>query len=146
MDIIVRKMTKDDIEGILEIENLCFPMPWSKGAIEAELKNQLSYYVVVEVENKIAAYAGTWFILDEAHITNVAVHPDYRGKKFGNMVMEALFEESKRRSVVSMTLEVRKSNQIAQNLYKKYGFKLSGIRKEYYTDNKEDAFIMWKEF
>ena len=83
--------------------------------------------------------------MDEGHITNVAVHSDYRGKKIGDELVKSLVNLCKENNIVSMTLEVRVSNVVAQNLYKKYGFKLSGIRKEYYSDNKEDAMIMWND-
>ena len=83
-------------------------------------------------------------MLDEAHITNIAVHPEYRGKKLGNMIVEALIEKAREIDIAEMTLEVRASNETAKNLYAKYGFKIAGIRKEYYQDNKEDAIIMWK--
>ena len=83
--------------------------------------------------------------MDEGHITNVAVHSDYRGKKIGDELVKELVNLCKNNNIVSMTLEVRVSNIVAQNLYKKYGFKLAGIRKEYYSDNKEDAMIMWND-
>ena len=83
--------------------------------------------------------------MDEGHITNVAVHSDYRGQKIGDKLIKALVKICKDNNIISMTLEVRVSNIVAQNLYKKYGFKLAGIRKEYYSDNKEDAMIMWND-
>ena len=90
-------------------------------------------------------YVGIWFVMDEGHITNVAVHSDYRGRKIGDKLVQALVNLCRENKIVSMTLEVRVSNIVAQNLYKKYGFKLAGIRKEYYSDNKEDAMIMWND-
>ena len=95
--------------------------------------------------NKVVGYVGIWFVMDEGHITNVAVHSDYRGKKIGDKLVQDLVELCKENNIVSMTLEVRVSNIVAQNLYKKYGFKLAGIRKEYYSNNKEDAMIMWND-
>jgi len=95
-------------------------------------------------DNLVVGYGGVWLILDEGHITNIAVHPEYRGIGVGNAILEALIEICKIEQITSMTLEVRKSNTIAQNLYKKYGFLEEGIRKNYYTDTKEDGVIMWK--
>ncbi len=143
--LVIRHLSEKDIEGIVEVEEICFPTPWSKNAFQKELENKLARYMIVEMENKIVAYGGIWFIVDEGHITNIAVHPEYRGLGLGNEIVEALVKECKKNNIISMTLEVRASNHVAQNLYKKYGFKLAGIRPEYYTDNREDALIMWKE-
>ena len=88
---------------------------------------------------------GAWKIIDEAHITNIAVLKEYRGKKIGEALLKEMINTCKDNKINSMTLEVRVSNLVAQNLYKKFGFKFSGIRKEYYSDNKEDAIIMWND-
>jgi len=86
-----------------------------------------------------------WKVLDEAHITNIAVHPEFRRNNIGYLLLESLIQLARRECVQSMTLEVRKNNIIAQGLYKKYGFKEVGVRKGYYSDNDEDAIIMWKK-
>ena len=96
-------------------------------------------------DSKIVGYIGVWFVVDEGHITNVAVHSEYRGKKIGDNLVKEMIQLCKQSNIVAMTLEVRASNSIAQNLYRKYGFKMGGIRKEYYSDNKEDAIIMWNQ-
>lgn len=142
---IYRKMEIKDVDDIFEIEEKSFSTPWSKSAISSELKNKLARHIVAECDGKSVGYVGVWYIIDEAHVTNVAVHPDYRGKKIGDNLIKKLIEICKKDRIMSITLEVRKSNIIAQNLYKKYGFLPGGIRKEYYSDNKEDAIIMWKE-
>ena len=144
-NLIIRPMVKDDIDGVYEVEENCFVDTWSKDAFNKELKNNLARYLVAELDNKIVGYVGIWFVVDEGHITNVAVHSDYRGRKIGDKLVQALVELCRENNIVSMTLEVRVSNVVAQNLYKKYGFKLAGIRKEYYSDNKEDAMIMWND-
>ncbi|RYD03254.1 hypothetical protein N752_20700 [Desulforamulus aquiferis] len=87
-----------------------------------------------------------WLVLDEAHITNVAVHPEYRGKSIGEALMLEMIQQAIIRGAVRMTLEVRPSNMAARELYKKLGFKEKGLRKKYYTDTNEDAIIMWVEF
>ena len=100
--------------------------------------------MVAEVNNKVVGFAGLWAICNEGHITNIAVHPNYRGQGIGSKLVESLIENSSSWYINSLTLEVRASNKIAQNLYKKYGFKEEGMRKHYYQDNNEDAIIMWK--
>ena len=118
---------------------------WSKDSFKKELSNNLAKYLVAKVDGKVAGYVGIWFVVDEGHITNVAVHEDYRGQKIGDQLIKELVQVCKDNKIVSMTLEVRTSNTVAQNLYRKYGFKMAGIRKEYYSNNKEDAIIMWND-
>lgn len=144
-NLIIRHMTKDDIDAVYKVEEDCFVDPWSKDSIRKELKNDLARYLVAEINNQIVGYVGVWFVVDEGHITNVAVHSNYRGKKIGDKLVSEMVKLCKENNLVAMTLEVRTSNTIAQNLYKKYGFKMAGIRKEYYSDNKEDAIIMWNQ-
>lgn len=135
----------EHIDSVLKIDTLCFPTPWSRESFEREIEtNKFARYVVAKKDGIVIGYAGMWLILDEGHITNIAVHPEYRGISAGNALLESLIEICKIESVTSITLEVRKSNSIAQNLYKKYGFIEQGLRKGYYGDNKEDAIIMWK--
>jgi len=86
-----------------------------------------------------------WLILDEAHVTNVAVDPDFRGHGFGEQMMRGLMAHALAHGARRMTLEVRRSNVVAQHLYRKLGFVQLGVRKGYYTDTHEDAFIMWKD-
>lgn len=144
-NIIIRSMTKDDVDSVYIVEEDCFTDPWSKESIRKELKNDLARYLVAELDNKIVGYVGVWFVVDEGHITNVAVHSDYRGKKIGDKLVKEMVKLCKESKLIAMTLEVRSSNTVAQNLYRKYGFKMGGIRKEYYSDNKEDAIIMWNQ-
>ena len=144
-NIIIRPMTIDDVDEVYVVEEDCFVDPWSKESIRKELKNNLARYLVAQLDDKIVGYVGVWFVVDEGHITNVAVHSDYRGKKVGDKLVKQMVELCKENNIVAMTLEVRTSNTVAQNLYRKYGFKMGGIRKEYYSDNKEDAIIMWNQ-
>lgn len=146
---IVRPMGFDDLEEINILERKCFSDPWSLDTFVHEItRNHMASYVVVvdEINKKIAGYAGMWIILDEAHITNVAVLPEYRGKKVGQMLMNRQIKDSIVAGVVKMTLEARVSNITAINLYKKLGFIEVGVRKKYYEDNNEDAVIMWKYY
>lgn len=132
------------INEILVIDSLSFSMPWSKKSITEELNNKFAKYIVMKQNNKVIGYAGAWIILDEAHITNIAIHPKYRGAGAGSFILESLIEICSKDDINTLTLEVRKSNTIAQNLYNKFGFKEEGIRKNYYANNNEDAIIMWK--
>ncbi|WP_243446484.1 ribosomal protein S18-alanine N-acetyltransferase [Romboutsia weinsteinii] len=144
-NLIIEQMTSKDIDGVFEVEKSCFEHYWSKESFKKELTNDSARYLIAKIDDKIVGYVGIWLILDEGHITNVAVHKDYRGQKIGDKLVQALVELCKDNNILSMTLEVRVSNIVAQNLYKKYGFKMAGIRKEYYSDNKEDAIIMWNQ-
>lgn len=144
-NLVIEMMTSKDIDGVFEVEKNCFEHHWSKDAFSKELKNDVARYLVAKIDGKVVGYVGIWFVMDEGHITNVAVHSDYRGKKIGDELVKELVKLCKESNIASMTLEVRVSNIVAQKLYKKYGFKLAGIRKEYYSDNKEDAMIMWND-
>ncbi len=145
MDIVIRAMTEEDIDAIVEIEKEAFSTPWSKESFLTEIRdNLLAKYIVAEIENKVVGYGGIWLILTEGHITNIAVKKEYQGLGIGNKLVEGLIIYCTSRGIDSMTLEVRKSNIVAQNLYKKYGFIDYGIRPKYYSDNNEDAIIMWR--
>ncbi|WP_226660132.1 ribosomal protein S18-alanine N-acetyltransferase [Pseudalkalibacillus hwajinpoensis] len=139
-----RSMTIEDIEDVMRIEHATFPTPWSRSAFYNEIViNHFATYLLLEVGEEIAGYCGVWVIIDEAHITNIALHPDYRGMKLGEALLKKAIHFAKSRGAVKMTLEVRVSNIVAQNLYRKFGFEEGGIRKNYYTDNQEDALVMW---
>jgi len=135
----------EHIDGVLEVDSLSFTIPWSRPSFENEtLQNDFARYVVAVDRGKVIGYAGVWIIAGEGQITNIAVHPDFRGKGTACKMLEALIDICVCESVSDMTLEVRKSNLAAINLYKKHGFVQEGIRKQFYADNKEDALIMWK--
>ena len=143
----VRLMTEDDIPQVCHLEKLSFAQPWSEFAFRSELAdNKLAYYAVLvpkEEPEKVVGYGGLWIILDEAHITNIAVLPEYRGKRLGHLLVATLQDLARLKGAVRMTLEVRVSNDSAIRLYERLGFKEEGIRRHYYTDNNEDASIMW---
>lgn len=132
------------IDEIFEIEKLCFATPWTIESLNGELHNAFAKYFVAVCDNKVIGYAGIWNIIDEGHITNIAVHPDYRSCGVGNSLLNKLIQVCKGLGIFSLTLEVRKSNINAQKLYEKHGFIVEGMRKRYYSDNDEDALIMWK--
>lgn len=144
-DIDILSLKLEHIDSVLVIDTLCFPTPWSRESFQKEIENnKFARYIIAKKGDVVIGYAGMWLILDEGHITNIAVHPEYRGIGAGKLLLEALIEICRIESINSITLEVRKSNIVAQSLYKKYGFVEEGIRKEYYGDNREDAIIMWK--
>lgn len=139
-------MKEKDIKEMAEIEKLCFTTPWSYESFLSELKdNHLAKYVVAKAENKVVGYAGMWFVLDEAHITNIAVHPGFSGRGIGDRLVKEIMNTARENMIKRITLEVRSTNNQAIRLYKRNGFIAEGIRKGYYTDTKEDALIMWKE-
>ncbi len=143
-DITVSFMEMADIEEVMEIEEKSFNIPWPRQAFVKELcDNKFACYLVARWEGRVVAYGGMWFILDEAHITNIAVHPDYREKGIGTRLLKEMIAYGVSREITSFTLEVKVSNQKAINLYKKEGFEAAGTRKGYYSDTLEDALIMW---
>lgn len=142
----VRLMELKDVDEVWEIEKLSFRSPWSKESFENEMHaNDRAKYVVATLGDTVIGYGGMWFIIDEAHITNIAVHPDYRQRKIGEMIVKEMIRVANENGISSLTLEVRVSNTPAINLYRKLGFVDYGIRKGYYTDTGEDALIMWKK-
>lgn len=139
------KASREHIDDIVNVEKLSFRIPWSRQSIMDEfLNNETAVYFCALAGGKAVGYAGMWQVLDEGHITNIAVHPEFRQCGLGSALMEALLAEAERRDIKALTLEVRKSNFSAQALYRKYGFSDGGMRKKYYADNNEDAIIMWK--
>jgi ribosomal-protein-alanine N-acetyltransferase len=139
-----RAMKVDDIEAILEVEHASFSLPWSYQAFYNEItSNHFANYLVLEIDGQIAGYCGVWVVMDEAHVTNIALLPQYRGQGYGEQMLGTIMELSKALGAKTLTLEVRVSNEVAQKLYRKLGFKSGGIRKKYYTDNQEDAIVMW---
>ncbi|MBP1930043.1 ribosomal protein S18-alanine N-acetyltransferase [Ammoniphilus resinae] len=144
---IIRRMNLDDLQGISRIEQSSFTVPWSYESFHNELtQNHFAYYLVLEINGVLAGYGGMWIIVDEAHITNIAISPEYRGQRWGEKLLAAMQLHAYRQGAKAMTLEVRVSNTIAQRLYHKFGFKKTGIRPNYYSDNGEDALIMWVNF
>lgn len=140
----IREMRKEDARDVWEIEKLSFSDPWSLESLEKEVTgNTPAFYLVCEKQERIIGYAGLWQILEEGHITNVAVHPQNRKEGAGNLLVASLLQMGRRRGIRAFTLEVRASNQAAIHLYEKHGFRTAGIRKNYYGS--EDGIIMWTD-
>lgn len=146
--IIIRPMRKDDLDSVMDIDNLSFSMPWPKSAYKHDLSNnpQALLRVAEDISNtigpRVVGMIDVWLILDEAHIATLAVHPDFRGKGIATKLIELVLLEAYRKGARRALLEVRASNQAAQDLYKKFGFKTVHRRQRYYYDNKEDALLM----
>lgn len=141
------KMTKKHLDSVYKIEKECFSNPWSKKSLEDELfKNKFAIYIVALDENKVIGYGGMWHIINEGHITNIAVTEKYRNQGVATAIVNKLSEIAISKEMIGLTLEVRMANESAKALYTKLGFRVEGIRKEYYSDTLEDALIMWKYF
>ncbi len=159
----IRPMERDDIPQVVAIDQLSFPLPWSATAYEYELtQNKNSHFMVAlappaptawwprlagwaglrPADSPVVGYGGFWFIIDEAHISTIAVHPAWRGQGIGEQLLVAMLERALGLGAVSATLEVRVGNTTAQSLYRKYAFEVVGRRRRYYRDNGEDALLM----
>jgi ribosomal-protein-alanine N-acetyltransferase len=178
----IAPMRLEDIQRVVEIDQLSFPLPWSSATYRYELAQNLNSHFFVALadgnggpasgpgagsagplgwlnpanwfrpppapldpERPVIGYAGFWFVLDEAHISTIAVHPDWRGRHVGERLLVAMLERALDLNAVTATLEVRVTNERAQNLYRKYAFDVVGRRKRYYRDNGEDALLMTAE-
>ena len=142
-DCVIRRMTLNDLDAVTAIEAATFPIPWSRDSFRQELeRNVAARYLVAEKDGQVVGYAGAWIILDESHITNIAIEESRRGLGYGRALTTALMQYLSNLGAAYATLEVRRSNLRAQNLYKSLGFVELGVRKRYYEDNREDALIM----
>lgn len=143
-DIKIRRMTWLDVEEVTAVEEASFAIPWTKEAFMNEmLRNEQAIYFVAVQDRRVIGFAGVWQIVDEGHITNIAVLPEFRGQGVGNQLLHALVTYARAQSLAALTLEVRVSNVGAQKLYEQFGFECAGRRKRYYQDNNEDALIYW---
>jgi len=138
-----------DLKEVVEIESLSFPEPWSMSMFYHELILPYSHFYVMreddqEKKSRMIAYGGFWMVKQEAHITNLAVHPDFRGRGFGNEFLGFLLEKAKNLGAKGATLEVRTSNKVGQRLYEKWGFRKTKIKRGYYVYTGEDAIVMEK--
>lgn len=141
-----RQMALEDIPDVMVIEHEAFTLPWTEEAFRNELtQNHFARYMIMQYLGQPVGYAGMWTVIDEAHVTNIAVLQAYRGRKWGERLLRELMKTAEQLGMQRMTLEVRVSNDVAQNLYRKMGFKPAGLRKGYYSDNQEDALIMWAD-
>ena len=141
----LRLMSQEDVPQVTEIDREAFPTLWPPANYQRELKNGLAHYIVAcdaEAGQYIIGFAGLWMLVDEAHITNIAVREKHRRQGIGETLLIAIVELAIELGANLITLEVRASNSEAQKLYAKYGFVRVGLRRGYYTDNREDAVLM----
>jgi ribosomal-protein-alanine N-acetyltransferase len=137
-------MGSSDISAVTRIERASFSTVWPSDAFFNELStNKLAHYFVGRIADRIVAYGGIWVILEDSHVTTLAVDPAYRGRRFGEVMLLRLIDEALERGAAWMTLEVRESNAVAQQLYRKYGFTTVTMRRGYYSDDNESALVMW---
>lgn len=144
-DILIREADMYDAPEIAEVEKSCFPKPWSEEVIRHDISEngKARYYVAVD-SGHIVGYMSVWALDYEGFINNIAVEPGYRRKHIASMLIETMLEATEAEGIVSHTLEVRKSNEAARKLYEKFDFKETSVRSHYYSDNGEDAVIMWR--
>ena len=140
---VIRFMRLKDVDQVAEIEQATFARPWSRESFRQEVtRNAVARYLVADEDGKILGYAGAWIILDESHITNIALREEARGRGIGKKLTAELLQILSNLGASYATLEVRKSNLTAQGLYASFGFEKVGVRKRYYEDNGEDGLIM----
>jgi [ribosomal protein S18]-alanine N-acetyltransferase len=139
----IRRMTLDDVPAVHEIDSLSFSLPWPERSFRFELtENPVSRGWVAEVDGRIAAMLILWFIVDEAHIATIAVHPEFRRQGIGEQILIRALQAVRGEGAQRAFLEVRAGNAAAQAMYLKYGFEVVGVRPHYYRDNSEDALLM----
>lgn len=138
----LREMKLNDIPAVVKLEESSFPTPWTYWIFFQELVSPQRFYIVAELEGKIIGYAGMSWVLDEGHITTLAVAREYRRQGIGSKLLEQLIKKARALGLRYLTLEVRESNIPAQKLYYKYGFVVEGKRRRYYLNPREDAVIM----
>lgn len=142
---LIRAMDINDLERIVELEQLLFTSTWDVSDFMYEiLENQFSYNYVLEVDGQIVGYVGIWIMYEQSQITTVGIDPHYQGHGYGRMLMEEMIALAISQGCEVMSLEVRVSNHKAISLYKSLGFENQAIRKNYYQDNHEDAYLMVK--
>ena len=128
-ELVIRPAEPKDVDDIAEMETICFAHPWSRDSIMQEItSNEMAHYIVAVMDGRVIGYVGVWQILDEGHITNVAVRPEYRGNHIGSTLIGVMIELGNRIGMVRFTLEVRSSNEPAKALYRNFGFKEAGLR------------------
>jgi len=143
-------LTEKDLEKVLELDELCFGGLWSLDAYKREIESPNSYLLIININQdlskKVIGLGCFWAILEEAHITILAIHPNFQRQGLGSLLLENLLNEAVKRKLERATLEVGENNNKAINLYQKFGFKEAGRRKKYYKKTGEDALILWKSF
>jgi ribosomal-protein-alanine N-acetyltransferase len=142
-DIELTRMRRRHLRKVLSIESRVYPRPWSASLFLAELSQRGSRtYLVARSAGEVVGYCGMMYLGREAHVTNIAVDPDFHGRKVGTRLLLALVTEAIARGANTISLEVRVSNKVAQTMYEKFGFSAVGVRRGYYIETHEDALVM----
>lgn len=142
--VIVRDLSPEHLDGVMEIERQSFPTPWSRALFEEEVGRSFSHSIVVlsEPEGEVLGYAVCWTVAEESHLLNIAVRPGSRERGIGGTLLEECIRRGARARSRNIFLEVRAGNESALRLYGREGFRFVGIRRGYYTDTGEDALVM----
>ena len=144
--ITVKAMQRSDVPDVMSLERRCYTLPWSASAYITEIGNSNARYLIAkQADESLVGYGGVWVVMDEMHITTLAVDPEMRGRRVGERLLINLINEGRKLGAERATLEVREHNYVAHRLYVKYGFADVAMRKAYYSDNRENAIIMWAE-
>ncbi|MEM9266787.1 MAG: ribosomal protein S18-alanine N-acetyltransferase [Cyanobacteria bacterium P01_F01_bin.13] len=136
-------LTDELLSAVVDLDQICLGGLWTAAGYRREIESSNSDLLVLLIEQHVIGLGCLWAILDEAHITTLAIHPDYRRQRLGQLLLTQLLQSARHRDLTHATLEVRKSNQSALTLYQKFGFQTAGQRKRYYNDD-EDALILWR--
>ena len=141
-DIQMVPMQEKHIPALAQLERLCFSQPWTESGLRSELHNKLAVFCVAEQNGQVLGYAGMQCVMGECYINNIAVFPQFRGMGIGTRLVQMLMEQAIQRDGVFISLEVRVSNLPALGLYRKLGFEVLSVRKGYYSEPVEDAYVM----
>lgn len=146
-ELLLKPITTEDLDAVVELDRVCLGGLWTREGYLRELNSPNSELWAIAPSQaqpqSLIALGCFWAILEEAHITLLAVAPDYRRQGLGYLLLSTLLQQAQKRGLERATLEVRSSNKAAIALYQKFGFKIAGTRKKYYQDNQEDALILW---
>ena len=146
MSFIFRKMTLADLAQVVAIDQVSFSLPWPERSFHFELtENKASRCWVVESEGRVVAMLVAWFIIDDIHIATFATHPDFRRQGIGKKLLSHVLRAAREEGALTSFLEVRENNLAAQEMYRKFGYVVSGRREHYYNDNGEAAILMTLE-
>ena len=143
MNLIIRKMTLEDLSVVVQLDQLSFSLPWPERSFRSELTdNPASRCWVAELDQRVVGMVVAWILVDEIHVATIATHPDFRRQGIAQRLLSHALLQAREEGAQSSFLEVRKSNLAAQELYRKFGYEVTGVRKRYYRDNDEDAILM----
>lgn len=142
MNLVIRKMTLDDLPQVVAIDQKSFSLPWPERSFRFECENPVSRCWVAELDSQIAAMLVAWMIVDELHIATIATHPQFRRMGIGTQLLSHVLLTAKEEGALTSLLEVRENNDAAQEMYRNFGYEEAGRREHYYSDNGEDALLM----